>query len=203
MSASDHELLAAWREGDRQAGGQLLDRHFSTLRRFFKNKVGDDYEELVQRTMAGCVEGYAQYRGEGHFRSYLLGIACNVLRTHLRRRYRDDRIDFASSSVADLGQPGPSTVAQLKREKQILLVALRRLPLDDQIMLELQYWEQLSSGQISEVLDVPAATVRTRIRRARQLLRGHVEELARSPQELSSTLDGLERWAQDVRGQLG
>lgn len=202
MPASDHELLAAWRAGDRQAGGQLLNRHFSTLRCFFKNKVGDDYEELVQHTLTGCVEGQGRYRGEGNFRSYLLGIACNVLRDHLRQRYRDGQVDFASSSVIDLGQPGPSTVTDSRREQLILLQALRRLPLDDQIALELQYWEQLSSSQIAEILGAPAATVRTRIRRARQQLRGHIDELARTPQELSSTVDGLDRWARSVREQL-
>ncbi|MCA9705849.1 MAG: sigma-70 family RNA polymerase sigma factor [Myxococcales bacterium] len=203
MPTSDHELLAAWRAGDRQAGGRLLDRHFGTLRRFFKNKIGDDYEELVQRTLAGCVEGRERYRGEGHFRSYLLGIACNVLRDHLRQRYRDGRVDFGCTSMIDLGQPGPSTVAAGRREQVILLEALRRLPLDDQIALELRYWEQLNSTQIAQILGIPAATVRTRMRSARQLLRGHVDELARTPQELRSTLDGLERWAQGVRQQLG
>jgi DNA-directed RNA polymerase specialized sigma24 family protein len=78
----DLELLAAWRGGDRDAGGELFDRHFVSIRRFFRSKVGDDYEELVQRTFTRCVEGQQRFRGEGKFRSYLFAIAANVLREH-------------------------------------------------------------------------------------------------------------------------
>lgn len=199
----DLELLAAWRAGDREAGGELFDRHFTAMRRFFRSKVGDDYEELVQRTFTRCVEGQARFRGEGKFRSYLFSIATNVLREHLRERERGQRFDADVSSVVDLGMPGPATGAAARREQTVLLEALRRLPVNDQTVLELFYWEQMTSAEIAEVLALPHATVRSRLRLARERLRGHVDELSRSPAELESTLHGLERWAAELRQQLG
>jgi len=199
----DLELLAAWREGDRQAGGELFDRHFVAIRRFFRSKVGDDYEELVQRTFARCVEVQQRFRGDGKFRSYLFAIAANVLREHLREHHRGKQFDGDVSSVVDLALPGPATAAGARREQVVLLEALRRLPVNDQIVLELFYWEQLTSAEIADVLELPHGTVRSRLRLARDRLRGHVDELSRSPAELESTLGGLERWAAELRQQLG
>jgi RNA polymerase sigma factor (sigma-70 family) len=203
VAATDIELLTAWRDGDRRAGGELFDRHFSAIRRFFRSKVGDDYEELVQCTFTRCVEGQQRFRGDGKFRSYLFSIATNVLREHLRLRHRDVGFDPDRSSVADLDLPGPSTVIGARREQLILLEALRRLPLNDQLVLELFYWEQMRSIEIAEVLELPHGTVRSRLRLARERLRGHVDELARSPAELESTVGGLERWAAELRQRLG
>ncbi len=197
---SDLELLQSWRAGDREAGGELFDRYFPPLRRFFRNKVGDDFEELVQRTLTRCVEGQARFRGEGNFRSYLFGIAYNVLREHARVRQRDrGRHDGDEASMVDLGMPGPSTAVGLHREQRLLLEALRRLPLTDQVVLELFYWEQLNSAEMGDVLDIPRATVRSRLRLARDRLRGHLDELAHDPRELASTVDNLDRWAADLR----
>ena len=149
------------------------------------------------------MEGHNRFRGEGKFRSYLFSIAANILREHLRERYRGQRFDPEKSSVADVNLPGPSTAMGARREQVLLLEALRRLPLDDQIVLELFYWEEMKSIEIAEVLDLPHGTVRSRLRLARERLRGHVDELARSPSELESTIGGLDRWAADLRRQLG
>ncbi|MEM7155386.1 MAG: sigma-70 family RNA polymerase sigma factor [Myxococcota bacterium] len=198
----DTELLAAWRGGDRAAGGELFDRHYPSIRRFFRSKVGDDYEELVQTTFSRCVEGQHRFRGDGKFRSYLFSIAANLLREHLRRAYSGPSFDAEQSSIADLKLPGPSTAVGARREYKILLEALRRLPVNDQIVLELFYWEQMTSSAIAAVLDVPHGTARSRLRIAKERLRGHVDELARTPRELESTVGGLERWAAGLRDQL-
>lgn len=203
MAATDLELLAAWRKGDRRAGGELFDRHFSAIRRFFRSKVGDDYEELLQSTFTRCVEGQQRFRAEGSFRSYLFSIATNVLREHLRKHLREPGIDPEASSVADLDLPGPSTAIGARREQIVLLAALRRLPINDQIVLELFYWEQMTSAEIADVLELPHGTVRSRLRLARDRLRGHVDELARNATELESTVGGLERWAAELRRELG
>lgn len=199
----DLELLDAWRAGDREAGGELFDRYFVAIRRFFRSKIGDDYEELVQRTFTRCVEAKERFRGDGKLRSYLFSIAANVLREHLRERQRGQRFDADVSSVVDLALPGPATAAAARREQTVLLEALRRLPINDQIVLELFYWEQMTSAEIAEVLALPHPTVRSRLRLARERLRGHVDELSRTPAELESTLHGLERWAAELREQLG
>lgn len=198
----DLQLLTAWRGGDRRAGGELFDRYFSSVRRFFRSKIGDDYDELVQRTFTRCVEGQRRFRGEGKFRSYLFSIATNVLREHLRECRRDRQFDGSASSVIDLELPGPSTAIDARREQLILLEALRRLSVNDQIVLELFYWEQMTSAEIAEILDLPHGTTRSRLRLARERLRGHVDELSRDTPELDLTHQTLDHWATTLRQQL-
>src|SRR5262245_4038675 len=77
---TDDELLAAWRAGDRRAGEQLFDRHFKALTRFFRNKVTEGMDDLIQQTVLGLLEGKHEFRGEGSFRSFVFGVAYNVLR---------------------------------------------------------------------------------------------------------------------------
>ncbi|MCA9685442.1 MAG: sigma-70 family RNA polymerase sigma factor, partial [Myxococcales bacterium] len=177
---SDLALLDAWRDGDQRAGNELFNRHFDSICRFFANKAPNEVDDLIQRTFLACVESRDRYRGEASFRGYLFGVARNVLRRYYRdKRYHDARFDPLVVSVHDLG-PGPSLLIADKREQEILLAALRRLPMDHQITLELYYWEHMQAREIAAVFAVPEGTIRTRLRRARQLLVREIEALAES-----------------------
>ena len=57
----------------------------------------------------------------------------------------------------------------------MLLHALQRISVDHQTVLELHYWEQLSTDEIAEVCEIATATVRTRLHRARHALRSVLE----------------------------
>ena len=199
---SDAELLSAWGGGDRRAGAALLRRHFDPLHRFFTNKVGAsaEVEDLVQLTLMACVRGRERYRGEASFRTFLFAIARNTLLKHLRDCKRDAPLDPEAESLADLGL-GASTALDLRREQQLLLTGLRHISLDSQIVLELYYWEQLSATQIAAILETSEAAIRGRLRKAKLELRGALERLARDPEELASTFDGIDRWAASLRAQ--
>ena len=86
-----------------------------------------------------------------------------------------------------------------RREQILLLRALRRLPIDDQIALELFYWEGLSSREIGDVLERPDATVRTQLRRARLRLESLIETLSPDASLATSTTDGFDLWVDRVR----
>lgn len=193
------ELLRRWRDGDRSAGGELFERHFDALARFFRNKVADGGADLIQRTFLEAMTAVANFRGQSTFRAFLLGVANNVLRHHYRSKARhDDRIDFGTVSVFDLA-PGANTFVAKRREEMILLEALRRLPLEHQVVLELYFWEDLGAAEIGEIIGAPEGTVRTRVRRAKQLLEELLPQIAASPEELESTRSGLEDWARGLR----
>ena len=128
----DAGLLAAWRGGDRGAGDELLRRHFAMIGRFFRSKLGDDVEDLVQQTFADAVRARDNVPAAG-FRAYLLGIACNRLFDHLRRRVRDDGVfDPTTMSVVDLGTSVSQRIAR-QQDEVLMLTALRQLPIDFQI----------------------------------------------------------------------
>lgn len=143
---SDGELLTAWGAGDRGAGEELLARHFEAVVRFFHNKIERDHDDLIQKTFLGCLEGRAQYRGDGSFRAFLFGVAKNVLGKHLRQRYHEPAaLDLAHVSVAELGH-SPSLLVAEDQQQELMLHALRRIPIDHQIVLELHYWEFSNPG---------------------------------------------------------
>ncbi len=193
-SIDDAALLEAWRVGDQHAGSTLFSRHYPSIIRFFGSKVPEVAEDLVQRTFLGCLEAAERFRGDASVRTFLFSIAHNILRHHLRGRHRSEQpFDSGVVSVAQLA-PGPATALGRKQEQRLLVRALRHIPLDYQVALELHYWEQLSATQIAEVTGVPAGTIKTRIRRGRQLLQETIAELAETPQERTSTLGGFEEW---------
>jgi RNA polymerase sigma factor (sigma-70 family) len=200
---TDPELLEAWRRGELAAGDELFNRHFAAIHRFFRNKVSEGLlEDLVQQTFMACVEGRERFRNDSSFRTYLFGVANNLLRDHYRaQRKEPEALDFGKSSAVDVGA-GPSTVVGKRREERLLLEALRNIPLDSQIVLELYYWEEMSASQTAEVLGIPEGTVRGRVRRAKDLLKKELAKLARSPQELETTVGNLERWAAALRQQM-
>lgn len=197
--ATDLDLLEAWRGGDREAGSKLFERHFDSICRFFANKVDRDVDDLVQRTFTACVEGKERFRGASSFRTYLFGVAHNVLRSQLRKRKREgDRFDLGLTSVFDMGLSPGAMIAKHK-EQQLTLQALRRIPLDHQVVLELYYWEEMTAGELAEVLEMPEGTVRGRIRRAKALLEEQLGVLAENDAQLTSTLSNLESWARSLR----
>jgi len=202
VDASDEALLDAWRRGDRRAGEALFERHYEPIARFFRNKVAGDSSDLIQRTFLALVESQERFRGESSFRTFLFAVAHNVLGRHYRQKRRDgERLDFLTVSAHDLGPSPPSLLAR-RDEERILLTALRRIPLDYQVVLELYFWEKMTAAELAEVIGVPEGTARTRIRRAKQLLEIAIAEVGASPLLIQSTLAGLERWAADVRGHL-
>lgn len=198
--STDAELLAAWRAGDTRAGSRLFDRHYARLLRFFRNKVGDEVYDLIQQTMMTCLEHHDRLREDSQFSAFMLGIARNVLLHHYRTRARKhDKIDFGVTSVADL-VAGGSTIIAKQQHDRMLLEALRRLPVEDQMLLELFYWEDMPGRELAELFGVAEGTIRTRLRRARQDLQRMMPRVARSL-GIASNLDefDFDAWARQMR----
>ncbi len=197
-SDPDLQLLVQWRDGQSSAGETLFANHFDALKRFFRNKVSSEIEDLMQKTFLVCVETKEQVRGDSSFRTYLLGVANNVLRNHLRsKRRKDDPLDFGTVSAAAL-DPTPSLYVAGREEQQAILLALRQIPLTYQIVLELYYWEQMERNEIASALDIPPGTAASRLRRGRELLKVELERLAGTPALLQKTLSNLDDWAAEL-----
>lgn len=204
MSATDVELLQAWRGGDEPAGRELFERHFDAIYRFFRSKVDDAAEDLTQQTFLGCVRGKQVFRGDASFRTYLYTIARNRLYTHIRDRQRRDAVvEIGEQSVADLGLASPTRQIAENQEQRLLLLAMRSLPIDMQIALELHYWEGLSVREIAEVVETPEGTIKRRLQRARMRLDELIAELAETDVLRQSSTTGFETWAAGLRAALG
>jgi RNA polymerase sigma factor (sigma-70 family) len=175
-ATDDLTLFLSWRGGDRTAGAALIERHFDAVDRFFANKTDAQLaDDLVQLTFTRCIEHADRWQGQAPFRAYLFGIARNVLHEALRAKVRDARhADVGESAIIDL-VPGASTRLGAEDERRHLRSALLRLPVDLQTLLELCYWEDLSIDELAETFQIPPGTVKSRLHRARRLLREALE----------------------------
>jgi RNA polymerase sigma factor (sigma-70 family) len=199
-SLPDPDLLIAWRAGKLAAGEVLFRRHYQSVERFFHNTVAaNDVDDLVQSTFIACAEACDRFEARSSFRTYLFGIAHNVLRSHYRSRTtRGEEPDFQLTSVADLGL-GQSTMLEHKRERRVLLEALRSIPLESQMLLQLRYWEELRTAELAQVLGVPRGTAVDRLRRAQDQLQQAIARIDASPDVLASTLASINGWAAALR----
>jgi len=195
---SDLDLLTRWRAGDSAAGQSLFERYFRRIYRFFETKFGGDVDELVQSTFLACLRAKDQFRGDSAFSTYLFTIARHELYRKLNERRRDlARIDFEVTSVAELA-PTPGSRIAAREDRAKLLAALRNLPVDQQILLELHYWEQVEIADLAEIFGSPAVTIRSRLHRARNALRDRMMSEPDVPAEVSDSLDGLDAWAKSL-----
>ncbi len=174
--SSDLELFDRWCMGDLRAGNELFERHFQSIQRFFDRKIENDSHDLIQETFLACIKSRAQFRKHSSFRTYLFGIARITLLSYWRKKRRDlETINFEQSSVRDLRTSiGTQIVRQDERGQ--LLIALAKLPVDSQSLLELYYWHDLDAKELSDIFGVEAPTIRSRLFRARSVLRKHLED---------------------------
>ncbi|MBC7976306.1 MAG: sigma-70 family RNA polymerase sigma factor [Myxococcales bacterium] len=186
----DIDLLTRWRAGDRVAGQALFERHFASLYRFFQNKC-EDTDELVQATLLACMNAKEQFRGDASFRTYLFSIARNKLYRYLRDRRRSVVLDVTTASVAEVITTLRTAIAR-DQAHRALLAALRALPIEQQTLLELYYWEELDTHELAAVFEVRVGTIQTWLFRARARLR---ELLVSNAPDTLEALDGLARQA--------
>ncbi len=199
--SDDAELLLAWRGGDQAAGQELLSRYFDSLYRFFASKVDGVSEDLIQRTLLVCVDKADNLRNPASFRGYLFTIARHQLYAYLRscKKERDQGGKLSVSKLVDTSKSLGSLMIE-KEEQKLLLKSLRKIPMDLQIVLGLYYWEDLSTAELAETLEIPRGTVKSRLRRAREELEATMRDVAGSPQLLRSTIDNLEQWVTSLPG---
>jgi RNA polymerase sigma factor (sigma-70 family) len=197
IEPDDATLLDRWRQGDAVSGEALFQRHFASIYAFFETKCEREADELVQATFFACLRAKNQFRGESSFRTYLFTIARHELYRVLREGQRDGaRLDFEASSIAELVTTPGSRIAR-NREHQRLVEAMRQLSVEQQTLLELHYWEDLGIADLAAIFEVPDATLRTRLHRARKALREKLDNDA--PTRVLDTLDTMDRWAKTVR----
>ncbi|MCA9718758.1 MAG: sigma-70 family RNA polymerase sigma factor [Myxococcales bacterium] len=166
---TDEDLVAAWTAGCSAAGELLFSRHYAAVRRFLGARLRgtERLDDLTQRTFLGCLEAKTRFRGESSFRTFLLSIANNQLRRYLYERARDERHALLAPHCqpSEAGRPDRS-LESLRREQR-LRQAFSHLSDDQRYILDLFYWQDLTTRQISALLSVPRNTIKTQLRRAR------------------------------------
>jgi len=163
-------MLQRWRDGDRSAGEALCARHFDDVYRFFDHKIPGEADDLTQQTFLACIKARDQFLGRSTFRTYLFSIARNELITRLRRIPKFEHVDLETSSLDELVS-SPSSELRKHEEVAQMRAALRQLPVEQQLLLELHYWHDLDAAALAELFEAPPGTIRVKLLRARRALR--------------------------------
>jgi len=193
----DLHLLDRWCAGDQAAGNQLFERYFSSICRFFESKTSSDAEELVQDTFLACIHNRNSFRKKSSFRTYLFAIARYQLYAYYRKRKSSNDLDFGVTSVAAMNT-GPVSKLARGEDHERLFHALCSLPLEQQTLLELYYWEGMEAAELAEIFDIAPTTVRTRLHRARHALRDCMAKLAETTAMRTIGIAELDQWARSA-----
>lgn len=168
---SDDELIARARTGDAEAAEALFARHWPRTWRAA-------YAVLGERTSAEDAAQAAIERGFGALDSFTLGrpfgpwisrIAVNQALNLRRARRREVALDGEPPPRA-----GPDAFAEIA-ERDELFGALARLDPDRRLVVAMRFWLDLDPPEIAEILGVPRGTVSSRLSRALDDLRRHLE----------------------------
>jgi RNA polymerase sigma-70 factor (ECF subfamily) len=190
----DLELLRLWREGDRDAGDTLLRRHYGYALRIARKRLADEDAavEATQQAMETLVLKREEIKT--HFRGYLAKVvAICALRQSTRRQHEP----YDGDEPAVDAPPGAATFIDGREEARLLVVALRSLSIDDQLLLYYDYRDDRSRSELAELLEIPKTSIYSRLSKAGRRLQERLESFRESPAR-QKTLGGLETWLQSM-----
>lgn len=169
----DAELLEAVGDGDERAFAELYQRYSAVVFAFVLARSDDrgDAEEISADVWLGCWRSAPAFRGDSRILTWLLGIAKRQIWTHTRRRKiptapLDEEVECLVDDAAD-----PADLVAMATGVDELLGALRSLPQGLAEVVGLAWLHELPYGEIASVLEIPVGTVKSRVSRARRLLK--------------------------------
>ncbi|MGB4779592.1 RNA polymerase sigma factor [Microbacterium sp.] len=177
MSA-DNEVIE--RSGDEPgAFASIYDRHAPAIYRYASQRLGDHAaEDVMSETFLVAFEKRAGYDLDVvDARPWLLGIATRLMRKHVRleaRAWKGMVADVAAQLAPDVIEQAGARLDAARLTRR-LASALRKLSASDRDTLLLYAWGDLDYAGVAAALDVPIGTVRSRLNRARRLLRDAAE----------------------------
>lgn len=173
-SEDPSELVRRVARGDTTALTVVYRQHHVAVRAFAQRLVGDieAAEDLVQDVFVALPAALARFRGESALRTFLVSIAVNHAKNHVRSAAR------RRAAIARLGrEPEPTAPIDPERSAETrqlgdrLMLALDELPLEQRVAVVLSEIEERTSAEIAAIVNAPEGTVRTRIFHAKKKLR--------------------------------
>jgi len=164
---TDEQLILDARGGSREAFETLFERYRGPIWQFFRRRCPTDgaarAEELAQDTFVALLEAASRYEPRAAFRTYLFGIAYNVLHADRRKAAlrRTDALEGEPVSASDVDPDAGLWVRQ----------ALAQLDAGEREILMLREYEELGYQEIADLLRLPLNTVKSKLFRARMALK--------------------------------
>ncbi len=184
----DAELLDRLGAGEEAAFRLLVERHIDRAYAIALRIIGNpaDAEDVVQDTMLKIWTHRGRWQhGRAKFSTWLYRVVSNRC-IDLRRKPRTENVDVVPE-VADV-RPDASSVIERNEARDLLEAAMQRLPEQQRVAVILSYHENMSNGEIAEVMDTTVAAVESLLKRGRQQLR---ELLRRHERDIRSAFTDL------------
>jgi RNA polymerase sigma-70 factor (ECF subfamily) len=178
-TALQSDLVARLAFGDRSAVAEAYDAHHGAVRAFAKRLVGEvaAAEDLVHEVFVTLPQAIRGYRGEASLRTFLISVAVNHARHHVRaaarRRYAMERYEREPGKASGADPERSTSERELAR---VLERCLDSLPLDQRVAFVLCEVEERSSTEVAAIVSAPEGTVRTRLFHAKKKLRALLEQ---------------------------
>ena len=182
---SDEQLMLLFQGGNENAYIELVNRYKDKLINFIFNYLGDQEssEDVVQETMIKLYQKKHYYKEIAKFSTWLYTIAKNLANTELRKRKQrkitllsqftdDDKTYDLPSNDPELGQAIQTDIVT-----KIIRTAVDKLSEKFKVVIVLRDIQGLSYEDISEIINVPIGTVKSRINRARLQLQLELKHL--------------------------
>jgi RNA polymerase sigma-70 factor (ECF subfamily) len=171
-------LIERLRRGDSAAVALVYDRHHDAVRVFARRLLGDGAaaEDLVHEVFVSLPSAARRFEGGSSLRTFLVSIAVNHARHHLRAAARRRAAMERLAREPEEALSDPEHHAHRASLARALACALDALPLDQRVAFVLCEVEERTAREASEITGAPEATVRTRVFHARQKLRALLEE---------------------------
>lgn len=167
----DEDLINRLAANDEAAFRQLVERHidraFAIALRILGSRA--DAEDVVQDSMLKVWTHRGQWQhGRAKFSTWLYRVVTNRC-IDLYRQPRTDNVDAVPEPI----DTRPDVVSAMHRDEvtQMLESAMQRLPEQQRVAVILSYQENMSNGEIAEVMDTTVAAVESLLKRGRQQLR--------------------------------
>jgi len=161
-------------EGDIEVFSLLVSKYenlvFTICCRVFENR--EEAEDIAQESFIKCFQSLKQFKGESKFSSWLYTITYNTCMNHLKYKKRqtsvEDIANIADHEIIEQDQ----IFAKLEQKEQTNLIqqALSKLELDEQMIIQLYYYEELPIKEISNILSLKMENIKIKLFRSRKKL---------------------------------
>jgi len=177
VTADEQDLALRLAAADPAAVGAVYDQHHRAVRAFASRLVGDSAaaEDLLHEVFVALPRAIRGYRFESSLRTFLISIAVNHARHHVRAASRRRAAMGRFALEPEGNSQDPEQVQRRKELASLLTRALDALPLEQRVAFVLCEVEERTSREVAEITGVPEGTVRTRLHHAKKKLR---EELS-------------------------
>ncbi|MCG5219988.1 sigma-70 family RNA polymerase sigma factor [Streptosporangium sp. KLBMP 9127] len=167
---TDELLVLRCRLGEREAFAELVGAWHGPVWRYVRGMLGAERaDDVAQEVWLAVIRGLPRLKEPGRFVPWLFTIARRAVTNRLREEY-------ARAETAARQEPvAPDQITALV-DRAELVAGLAGLPVLEREILVLFYLEDLSLDDCAEICAIPAGTVKSRLNRARRLLRDHLTE---------------------------